>query len=224
MRRLLNKLTSAHGANVWFGKLNADAEQLANFYSLMSTDERHRAARYATPLLRSRYIETRGRLRGLLANYCNCAPLGLRFAAEAHGKPFLPDYPEIAFNLSHSQHLMALAVGHRCRIGIDIEVIRARACFETLVQRCFAPEELAYWKSLPQAQQAAAFYKLWTQKEAFVKAAGRGIAIGLERCVVATQGPPRFLALPEEYATTGDWQLIVLDLGEDASGALVIGM
>jgi 4'-phosphopantetheinyl transferase len=220
---LLNKLLNVYGVDVWSGELDAGEELLSYFASLLSAAERYKADRFATTALRNRYIEVRGRVRCLLAQYCNGTPPALRFSAGSYGKPCLPDYPGVAFNLSHSRQLVAAAVGYRCRIGIDVEVWRERINDAGIVRRCFAHSEQAYWENLPLGQQREAFYALWTQKEAFVKAAGRGIGLGLERCVIATQGPARLISVPEEFGSAGDWRVAVLNVGGAASGALVVG-
>jgi 4'-phosphopantetheinyl transferase len=223
---LLNKLVRVGSVEVWSGELDAGDAQLAYFASLLSAAERDKAARFATALLRARYIETHGRLRCLLAEYCNCQPQALQFAEGTHGKPYLPAFPEIAFNQSHSLDWQAVAVGQGAgyRVGIDIEVWRERINLSSLVLRCFATSERRYWESLPEVLQQAAFYAIWTQKEAFVKAVGRGIPLGLEQCVVATEGDTRLIAVPEGCGKADDWRIVTLALGKNASGAMVFGV
>lgn len=217
----LNKHTTIAGIDVWYGVTLAGEEQLAYYGSLLSAAELNKADRYANALLRKRYIEARGQLRCLLAQYCNCAPEALQFAVEAHGKPYLPAYPEIAFNVSNSQDCLAIAVGYRRKIGIDIEVHRERLNLSALVRRCLAADEQRYWESLPEQQQLTAFFALWTQKEAFVKAVGRGLGLGVEHCVFATQGSNRLLSIPDGCGAADDWQVVSLDLDKDISAALV---
>lgn len=221
---MLNKHTAVSGIDVWYGFTQAGEEQLAYYGSLLSAAERSKAERYAAPLLRRRYIEARGQVRCLLAQYCHCAPEALQFAAEAHGKPYLPAYPELAFNLSNSQDRLAVAVGSKRKIGIDIEVHRERMNLNALVRRCLAASEQGYWESLPQELQPQAFFALWTQKEAFVKAVGRGLGLGVENCIFTTQGPARLLSVPDGCGAAEDWQVAGLDFGDDISAALVFSV
>lgn len=93
----------------------------------------------------------------------------------SHGKPYLWDFPNVHFNISHSGQYVACAVADR-PVGIDVQVIgvyrpevAARVCSE---------EELSWIGTSD--DPAAEFTKLWTQKEAHLKMLGRGIAGGLK--------------------------------------------
>ncbi|MEJ0100705.1 MAG: 4'-phosphopantetheinyl transferase superfamily protein [Pseudomonadota bacterium] len=48
-----------------------------------------------------------------------------------------------------------------------------------LVQRYFSAAEIAAWEALPQEPREQAFFNLWTRKEAYVKALGRGLSLPL---------------------------------------------
>lgn len=94
-----------------------------------------------------------------------------------HGKPFFPAYPEFHFNLSHSgtQVLCAVAV---TEVGCDVEKITAYN--DRLAKRFFHPQEYAALCALSTAdEQAELFYRLWTLKESFLKATGRGLSLPL---------------------------------------------
>lgn len=85
-----------------------------------------------------------------------------------HGKPFLPDGP--FFSISHCKAGIAVAVDEQ-PIGIDIESIRHAE--EDLIERTMNEEEQRMIRSA--AQPDRMFTRLWTQKEAVVKAEGTGI-------------------------------------------------
>ncbi len=87
------------------------------------------------------------------------------------GKPYLQTGPK--FNISHSGKMVAVAFS-KTEIGLDIEEHKMIG-FEDLIQR-FHPNEQAYFlKKLDEH----AFFKIWTRKEAFLKALGTGITRGL---------------------------------------------
>ena len=91
-----------------------------------------------------------------------------------YGKPFLKHYPDVCFSLSHSGELTACALADR-PCGIDIERIAGEN--ERIARRFFSPEEQAYLAS--HGDGANDFYKIWTMKEAALKASGRGISYPL---------------------------------------------
>jgi len=94
------------------------------------------------------------------------------------GKPYLNDYPDFSFNHSHSQNFYALATSKQVQnLGIDIEELNRKVRFEALAQHAFHPEELKHWKTL--AYDPEYWFKVWTTKEAVLKASGLGIRINL---------------------------------------------
>ena len=94
------------------------------------------------------------------------------------GKPYLNDYPDFSFNHSHSQNFYALATSRNVQnLGIDIEELSRKVRFEALAQHAFHPEELKNWQAL--AYDPEYWFKVWTTKEAVLKASGLGIRINL---------------------------------------------
>lgn len=107
-------------------------------------------------------------------------------ALSAYGKPFLPQ-PEIAFNHSHSQKNYALALSAGMQdIGIDVEDLDRKVRFEALARHAFHRHELDRWNALEQAPEY--WFKVWTAKEAVLKAAGLGIRMSLNE--LDTQAHP----------------------------------
>lgn len=94
-----------------------------------------------------------------------------------HGKPCLPDYPDVHFNLSHSNE-MAIAVFADSAVGCDIEMVE-HADME-LAEKYFSKGEYQYLAGfVDKWQQDEAFYRVWTLKESFVKAIGAGLTLPL---------------------------------------------
>ena len=94
------------------------------------------------------------------------------------GKPYLKDYPDFSFNHSHSQNFYALATSKQVQnLGIDIEELNRKVRFEALAQHAFHPEELKNWQVLDYDPEY--WFKVWTTKEAVLKASGLGIRINL---------------------------------------------
>jgi len=208
---------------LWHGQLADDDVLSRHYVPLLSADELARAESLSNPLMRLRHIEVRGRLRMLLADALQQHPAQLRIARTGEGKPYLPDHPQLVFNISHTANYLAIAIARDCQLGVDIERCRPRANLAALVDKCFAEEEAEYWYGLPDNQKQSAFYQFWTIKEAFVKATGRGIALGLNQCVVNPQQPGQFLRLPDAYGAVEGWGIVGLELVAKSGGDMLCG-
>jgi len=100
----------------------------------------------------------------------------VRIELKENGKPYLPDYPQIHFNLTHSEN-MVLAVFADTEVGCDIEYTK-EADLE-LAKRFFCPEEYEFIAGMKGEKKDNAFFQLWTLKESFLKATGMGLALPL---------------------------------------------
>ncbi len=67
-----------------------------------------------------------------------------------------------------------LAISHETLVGVDIEQINEKPGLISIAQRLFHTEELNLISSLPPIEQTQAFFNLWTLKEAYLKATGKG--------------------------------------------------
>lgn len=105
-----------------------------------------------------------------------------------NGKPYLKDYPEIYFNLSHSG-TMAMAVLADVEAGCDIEQVGRNR--EQVARRFFTPQEQAYLHRAGEGEAwAEAFCRIWTMKEAFLKVTGEGARIPLTDFSVHPEADP----------------------------------
>lgn len=97
------------------------------------------------------------------------------FHFDEYGKPRIEE-KEVFFNLSHAGEWIVCGISHKI-IGVDVEQITAIDL--TLAERFFAPVEVADLFQLPRELRDDYFFKLWTLKESYIKAEGRGISIPL---------------------------------------------
>ena len=114
-------------------------------------------------------------------------PHPLESAAQPDGKPYLIGAPQVQFNLSHAGDWAVCAVGSH-PVGVDIE--QCRAGRRDVARRFFHPDEVQYLDTLSPAARTDAFYTLWTLKESYVKADGRGLRL-LRHFCVDLSGAPR---------------------------------
>ncbi|MFN7097169.1 MAG: 4'-phosphopantetheinyl transferase family protein [Gammaproteobacteria bacterium] len=160
--------------------------------SLLSTQELAKAARFKFDIHRQRYLVFHACLRMILARCLHTQPALLQFATGLHKKPYLNDYPQLQFNLSHSDNEAIVAITLDADIGVDIEKIKTEPMKE-LAKRFFSAAEFAYLNSLPPSEQIHAFYQFWAHKEAFIKATGLGLSQGLQNFTIGLQ-PSRLIA------------------------------
>ncbi len=207
--------------NVWL--IKRDSKNYDHRYkSLLDHSEQKKAASMISVRQRIRFVEVRAKLRWILAGYLRVDAKTLVFTQTEHGKPFLPGFPDCHFNVSHSGDYIAIAVTDFGEVGIDIEQVKQKPDFYPLVKRCFSEVEQCYWMELPESQKCYEFYRFWTRKEAFVKATGRGIALGLNQCVISPDDLSNMLNVPDDYGPEKDWRLFDMDCPEGLSGAIAI--
>ena len=139
--------------------------------------------RHLQDLDRKTYIQQRKQLiysyrNQLLSDQLNQPVQSSNFAATEYGKPYLPAHPDFGFNHTHSQNFYALATSkHIQNLGIDIEELNRKVRFESMTQHAFHPEELKQWQALDYDPEY--WFKVWTTKEAVLKASGLGIRMNL---------------------------------------------
>lgn len=206
-------------ADVFYGELLIDNQ--VDYLPLLSHVEKARALAFSRPELRRKYINMRGILRTTLASYLDDKPENIIIETNQYGKPFLSK-EKLYFNLSHTANKFVFAVSSSKDIGIDLEDYRDRKNLAGLVKKCFSVEEQHYWFSLPEPQKISMFYRFWVRKEAFVKAVGRGISIGLDQCVINPYEQTCFLKIPIEYGECLEWQIMEITQGENDFCVMVI--
>lgn len=106
----------------------------------------------------------------------------VRIAEGKYGKPYFPDYREIHFNVSHSEK-MVLAVFADTEVGCDIEYMADVDL--RLAEKFFCHSEYEYIMEHDKQERTEAFYRIWTLKESFVKAAGSGMMLPMNKfCIM----------------------------------------
>jgi 4'-phosphopantetheinyl transferase len=151
--------------------------------TLLDDAERARADRFRFAADRAAYTAVHALLRRMLADAHGLAPERWRFRAAAGGKPEIDPAlgrPRRPFSLSHTRGMVACAVGWGDELGVDVESLGHSDSVLEIARRNFAPAETAMLEALPPAARASAFGRLWTLKEAYLKATGQGLAAPLD--------------------------------------------
>ncbi len=101
------------------------------------------------------------------------------------GKPSLSEHPNIHYNLSHAEGIAACMVSD-CECGIDCENVRDFR--PNVMKRAFSEKEREMVESAPESERNLLFFRLWTLKEAYVKALGIGISYPMDTAEFSFEG------------------------------------
>lgn len=157
-------------------------------YLILNQEEQDRANRYYFEKHKRRFIKARATLRLILSRYLNINPKHITFTSNAYGKPALLHDTSLQFNLSHSGEHALLAIGAKHPLGIDLECFSARP-YEGIAQEMFSQRENQAFKQIPDALKTLTFFHIWSQKEAFIKAAGLGLSYPTKQFNVPIHAP-----------------------------------
>lgn len=161
--------------HVWLLNLDVSDTEAAALAALLAPEELARADAFHRDVHRRRYTAGRGRLRELLGAYARGAPGAVPLVEGPNGKPALPG-SELRFNLAHSEGVGIFAVS-RAEVGVDVEVSRRDppTDWRAVADRFFHEEELARLHGLAAEPGWLEFLRVWTLKEACLKATGIGL-------------------------------------------------
>ncbi|MDA3903619.1 MAG: 4'-phosphopantetheinyl transferase superfamily protein [Desulfuromusa sp.] len=188
--------------HLWRFKLDCPEHKLEILLKLLTPDEIRRADRLLDLQKKKQFIVARARLRQILGHYQKIDPDQIKFQYNQHGKPTLAEshHSLLSFNLSHSGDWGVLAIVNKATVGIDIEKIEPGINFFQLADRYFAENEKLHLEAYPAKRQRRGFYRLWTQKEAILKADGAGF---------------QKILLADEHSKTKKWHLIAFPIAPD---------
>jgi 4'-phosphopantetheinyl transferase len=161
--------------------LDLSGRDVAPLLSLLDAGERLRAGRYVSEPARRLFVASRAAQRTLAARYLKTDPRAVRLdrrcptcGSTDHGRPTLPDAPDLDFSVSHTGNLVVLAYRRGGRVGVDVESVDRKVDIPAMVGSVFTDREAADLDPVPEA-----FYRLWTRKEATLKLTGHGLTVPL---------------------------------------------
>lgn len=211
--------------HVWFAELGCHQETVRKNYQLLSSEERDRAGRFIVDHARQHYISATATVRKILSFYLSCQPNLIQFNRHEKGKPFLKNANSLQFNISHSADRLLVAIANDDEVGVDIERCAPINALE-LAERFFNPQEYQQLLRIEISQQLTYFYRLWTLKEAFIKAIGEGLSFGLDQFIVDMQNDSMgaLLSIKGDRHAAAKWSLGLLSSPwPDYTAAIAIG-
>ena len=217
---------SAHSAEIFVTRLDANRDTVCNESVLLSDVERQRASRFVRERDRERFILGRAMLRRLLGARLRIPATAVEVVIGPHGKAALgPQLRRsgLRFNVSHCADVAAFVFAWGREIGVDVEAVRAIPDADSIAQQFFSPREIDAYFALPVSHRPLGFFNCWTRKEAFVKAVGDGLGFGLDRFDVSLDpgAPARLLRVDGDPAERCGWVLGDFDPAPGFVGAVV---
>ena len=202
----------SNSVHVWSARLDQPESIFEQLQSSLSKDERIHADKFVFDRDRQHFVVARGVLRNILGAYLDVAPGVVQFSYEPTGKPFLASSSAInplQFNLSHAHGLAVYAFTQHTEVGIDVEYIRPIPDCDRIAAQNFSQQERIIFSALPIDEKIPAFFRIWTRKEAFIKALGDGLTFPLNQfSVVPESGETTDLVTVDDHSTrVSQWLL-----------------
>jgi 4'-phosphopantetheinyl transferase len=165
----------------------------------LGADELSRASAYVRRQDAEAFVVRRGMLRWVVGARRDVDTAGLRFAVGAHGRPRLqdPECPGLSFSVSSSCGIVFIGLSKRGDIGVDVEGHRPIRRLGDVAELVCDDVELAALRAMSASSQTAAFLRLWTAKEAYLKAAGVGLLASPSGVGISVSGVLRVERLAE---------------------------
>lgn len=132
----------------------------------------------------------------------------IKFGHNEYEKPFIPGIANYHFNVSHSGEWVVCAINNT-QVGVDIE--KVTPIDMEIASRFFAKEEYHRLLAQDTENQLAFFYDLWTAKESYIKAIGKGLSIPLHSFCIQLDSQEITIETEEK----DDWYLKAYDIDPD---------
>ena len=170
----------AGSAEVFHVDLSPHAGRERAAFAWLDAEEQARWSGFRLDRPRREFALCRAALRAMLSERLACANGELTFEDGEHGKPVarVRGRPvSISFNVSHSGRHGLIALTGRGRLGVDVEPRDRRRKLDVLIAEVLTPAEQSQLASADTSRKRQLFFRLWTMKEALVKALGKGFSL-----------------------------------------------
>lgn len=214
----------AEQIHVWRLNLKQQSANIDTWSTILSAEEIAAFQRFHFEIDRDYRSTTRAALRYLLACYTRQEPNQIKMAYQTFGKPFLVEFPNLFFNVSHSKDIALLAFTYIGEIGVDVEQVDKDIKVDRLAKNFFSPVEVPVILGSSPAEKPIAFFKAWTRKEAVIKAHGKGLSLPLRQFGVNIRPdlPVSLLHMDWDPTALASWQLFSFTPAADYLGAIAL--
>jgi 4'-phosphopantetheinyl transferase len=194
---------------LWWASLDVSDSEIDRLRGMLAPAELHRAERFRIAAAARRFVGARAALRMILGRATGVEAADVGFLIGEYGKPRLPD-GGLFFNASDSGDHVVVALT-TAEVGVDIELARTVRRHDRLARRVCTDRELEMLGRAPEEERDALLLRLWTCKEAALKAVGVGLSGGARNveAEIPPNGQPQLTRLLNE---ADHWSLFFPDL------------
>ncbi len=179
--------------HLWYINLSLDASQTTIALSLLNDTQRDKYHRRANPQLKAAYLAGRFHLLNLLAAYSKITPEEVLLSYSRLNKPYLNPNPSgIEFNFTDTiidnKSIGLFSFTCSVEIGVDIEALTRKCNAQAIVAKRFSQAETNFVKDNNGVLNLQRVLSIWTRKEAYGKATGKGINFKMSDVDLASPG------------------------------------
>lgn len=163
--------------NLYFLQINETIDEpiFLQMLELLSPEKREQIKRYRFDLDKKLSLYSEALVRILACQFLNISNKDITFVKSSFGKPYIQEYSNFHFNISHTKSAIAVIISDKS-IGVDIEAIREADML--IANRFFTDDEIRYITEANEYKNKR-FFEIWTKKEAYIKYIGKGLSIPL---------------------------------------------
>jgi 4'-phosphopantetheinyl transferase len=171
------------GVDLWYARTRdlAGSPALETVWALLGPDEQKRHDRFLFEKNKLEFLVTRAVERAVLSQCLAVAPTELELVRTDYGRPLLALPAKLHFNLTNTVELIACAVSREGEVGIDAEPLARADDVIDIASSVFTRGERDMLDRLPLVDRRQRAVRLWTLKEAYMKARGLGMSLPPEQ-------------------------------------------
>ena len=218
-------------ADVWVAFVDEAFDAVAHRPELdvMSSVEWEKLSRFVLNKDRRRYRVTRLLVRHVLSRYAPIPPHEWTFGSTDFGRPLITNdgaaARSIRFNISHSDKVVMIAVTRELEVGIDVEDLDRDVPLD-VASSLFAASEVSQLSAMPHGSKLRRFLDIWTLKESYIKAHGKGLSLPLDQFSfdLDREGEVRFEVCPGLHEARRHWSFWTWQPSLGSVTALCLGL
>lgn len=153
-------------------------EKLKELCLLIDSEKKNRVEKFVNKKDKIRTVIGEILVRTIIVENLKIDNKYIRFNKNQYGKPYLKEYPNFNFNISHSGDYVLCAIDDK-PIGVDVEEVKSIEC-EEIAKNFFTVKEFDYIINQDMKFKLDRFYEIWTLKESYIKCCGQGLSMPLK--------------------------------------------